>query len=371
MKKRALALAATLWTASMGAALAEETCGGVYKVRSGDSLSLIADYLYKDVSQWTVIYRNNISKISSPDSIRVGHEYRIPCIDGMPLGLEGGTPLDSVKLAAVTGTTPVTTDKPEDRQRAAQRRSQDIELKLLAGDDFRPFTNRLQLNSGLITDLVNRVVVASDDLGKHKFYWVNDRSVHLDPMLSEGMVDLAFPWRKPDCDVAGNTRLCTDFVYSEPMFEMLVVLFTKKGSGVTYRSEADLDGMRVCAPLGHQAAGRNGQGADFLTRVGARLQMPQTAEDCFSRLIAGTTDAVAMNEFTGRIVSKDMGVSSQVELQLSRPLAIEGLHAVAHKSNPQANQIISSFNRSLGEMRESGQYLSVIDKHMSSIWAGL
>ncbi len=371
MKKSAIALAASLWAASMGTAQAQETCGGVYKVKGGDSLSLIADYLYKDVSQWTVIYRNNIDKITSPDSIRVGHEYRIPCIDGMPRGLKGGKPLQTAALVAPAASSATSADSLRDRQRAAQRRQEGVDLKLLAGDDFRPFTNRLQLNSGLITDLVNRVVVSSNAFGKHKFYWVNDRSVHLDPMLSEGMVDLAFPWRKPDCEAAANTPLCTDYVYSDPMFEMLVVLFTKKGGGVTYRSETDLKGMRVCSPLGHEAATRRGQGAGFLTRAGARLQSPQTAEDCFNRLIEGTTDAVAMNEFTGRIVSKDMGVSDQVELQLSRPLAIEGLHAVAHRSNPRAQEIIAKFNGGLRDMRDGGEYLSVIDKHMSSIWAGL
>ncbi|SMX29043.1 LysM domain/BON superfamily protein [Pelagimonas phthalicica] len=371
MKKSAIALAASLWAAGTGMVQAQETCGGVYKVKPGDSLSLIADKLYKDVSQWTVIYRNNIEKIATPDSIRVGHEYRIPCLGGLPRGLAGGKPVQTAALGAPAAASATTPDTITTRKKAAQRRQEGVALKLLAGDDFRPFTNRLQLSSGLITDLVNRVVVSAGDFGKHKFYWVNDRSVHLDPMLSEGMVDLAFPWRKPDCQATPSLSLCTDYVYSDPMFEMLVVLFTRKGSGVTYTTEADLDGMRVCSPLGHGTTLRQGQGADFLTRAGARLQTPQSAEDCFARLIDGTTDAVAMNEFTGRIVSKDMGVADQIELQLSRPLAIEGLHAVAHKSNPRSGKIIAKFNASLADLRESGEYLNVIDKHMSSIWAGL
>jgi len=346
-------------------------------VRPGDSLSLIADRLYKDVAQWTVIYRTNISVISSPDSIRVGQTYRMPCIDGLPVGLKGGTPVEASRPQAVAAVVAppapqiTATEAQAQRQRATAERAAGVDVKLLAADDFKPFTNRLYMSSGLITDLVNRAFANNEDTGQHKFYWVNDRSVHLDPMLSEGMVDLAFPWRKPDCDAAADSALCTDYVYSEPMFEMLVVLFTAKGSGVTYRGTEDLAGMRVCSPLGHSTGDRQGKSAGYLTQVGARLQQPATSEDCFMRLVAGSADAVAMNEFTGRVVLKDMGLDDQVELQLSRPLSIEGLHAVAHTSNPRADALIAAFNDGLAEMRDSGEYLTVIDKHMSSIWAGL
>ncbi len=363
------AVAVLSGTAFGGTAMAQETCGGLYTVQRGDSLSLIADRLYKDVGQWSAIYRTNMEIIASPDAIRVGQTYRMPCINGLPAGLEGGTPVLQTALAEPQ---PVRSaeEVQAQRQRSADESRKGVDVRLLAGDDFKPFTNRLQMSSGMITDIVNRAFVANDDTGAHRFYWVNDRSVHLDPMLSEGMVDLAFPWRKPDCGDA-TSALCTDYVYSEPMFEMLVVLFTAKGAGVTYQQEADLEGLRVCAPLGHAGASRQGQSAGYLARVGARLQQPASAEDCFMRLVSGSADAVAMNEFTGRVVLKDMGLGDAIELQLSRPLAIEGLHVVAHRSNPRAEALIAAFNDGLTTMRDSGEYLAVIDKHMSSIWAGL
>ncbi|CUH76061.1 LysM peptidoglycan-binding domain-containing protein [Tropicibacter naphthalenivorans] len=369
MTTRTVALAAAMLAAGTVSVAAQETCGGFYKVRPGDSLSLIADKLYKDVGQWTAIYRSNIDKISAPDAIRVGQSYRMPCINGLPTGLKGGTPVEKIEALAAEPAPQVDTRTAQvQREKAAEARQQGVDVKLLASDDFRPFTNRMQMSSGLITDLVNRAFVANEDTGAHKFYWVNDRAAHLDPMLSEGMVDMAFPWKKPDCEADAGNALCTDYIYSEPMFEMLVVLFTAKGSGVKYAGEADLAGLRVCAPIGHNAKGTS---ARYLSAVGARLQQPASAEECFSRLMAGSADAVAMNEFTGRIVAKDMGISQAVELQLSRPLAIESLHAVAHKDNPQGQAVVDAFNDGLAAMRDSGEYLTVIDKHMSSIWAGL
>ena len=369
MFKRVCAVASALVAAGTIAVSAQETCGGVYTVQRGDSLSLIADKLYKNAGQWTAIYRSNIDKISSPDAIRVGQTYRMPCIDGLPVGLAGGTTVEPSAKPIAAAATPGT--QQADRLRAARERSAGVDVRLLAGDDFRPFTNRLQMSSGMITDLVNRAFVADDSTGQHKFYWVNDRSVHLDPMLSDGMADLAFPWKKPRCEDDSATIACSDYLYSDQMFEMLVVLFTDRNRPVAYGSEADLAGLRVCSPLGHDQGSRQGGGAGYLARVGARLQQPVSAEDCFARLVDGTADAVAMNEFTGRVVLKEMGLSDRVELMLRRPLAIEGLHVVAHKSNPRAEALIAAFNAGLAEMRESGEYLKVIDTHMSSIWAGL
>ena len=68
-----------------------ETCGGVYTVQRGDSLSLIADRLYKDVGKWGVIHNLNIDTIGpSPSALRVGMKLEMACIDGLPTGLEGG-----------------------------------------------------------------------------------------------------------------------------------------------------------------------------------------------------------------------------------------------------------------------------------------
>lgn len=376
MIKRIATLAAGLLAASALTAQAQQTCGGTYKVRPGDSLSLIADKLYKDVGQWTVIYRSNIDVISKPDSIRVGQVYRLPCIGGLPAGLPDGQPYsgpqqtgDTVVAAVVPGDTAV--QSREERQRSAAKRQRDT-VRLLASDEFRPFTNRLQLSSGLISDIVNRAFVNADGIGEHQFYWVNDRAVHLDPMVSEGMVDVAFPWTKPDCTATPGLDLCTDYVFSEPMFEMLEVLFTDRQSDVRYTGEQDLADMRVCAPLGYHSAARSGNtGVSYLAKAGARLQQPPSAEDCFERLVSGSADAVVMNEFTGRVVLKDMDLDDRIELQLGRPLAIVGLHAVAHRSNPDAAQIITSFNAGLEKMRQSGEYVGVIDKHMSIIWSGL
>ncbi len=49
-----------------------------YTVKSGDSLSKIAQQVYGDAKRWTEIYEANKSQIKDPNVIQPGQELRIP-----------------------------------------------------------------------------------------------------------------------------------------------------------------------------------------------------------------------------------------------------------------------------------------------------
>ena len=123
-----------------GTAAAGQTCGGVYTVKRGDSLSLIADSQYKDADMWTAIHNTNLDKIGeSPDSIYTGMTLRLACINGMPRGLTGGTEMRSVPARAAAPIVQVAGN-------AATRGK----INMLTADDFAPFTERTLPNGGLL-----------------------------------------------------------------------------------------------------------------------------------------------------------------------------------------------------------------------------
>lgn len=366
--KRAAGIAAVITTTFAGATWAQETCGGLYKVKPGDSLSAIADRLYKNAGMWSTIHSNNFEAIGpKANNLRVGQTLRLNCVNGLPTGLPGGTAITA--QAAKPEAKPAAVVQ-KARAQAARKRGAGVQLRILAGDGYPPFADRLLLNSGMMSDLVNRAYAAAEIGGQHKFYWVNDRSAHLDPMLSENMVDVAYPWIKPNCADGATDAACTDYVYSDPMFEMLVLLFTRKGSGLTFDSAQDLAGHRLCRPQGLQLEALKGSDADWLRNNRVTVMQPATAEECFARLVRGETDFVALNEFTGRTVLNDMKLRDQVEILGARPMSIESLHVVAHRSNPRAEEVIAQFNAGLKDIQQSGEYQKAVETHLSSIWAG-
>ena len=73
-----------------------------YTVRSGDTLSLIAERYYHNASRWQWIYQANRSKIANPNVIYVGERLTIPY--SAPSGVTSYSPRHS-KAAVLTSST--------------------------------------------------------------------------------------------------------------------------------------------------------------------------------------------------------------------------------------------------------------------------
>jgi nucleoid-associated protein YgaU len=51
---------------------------GVYTVKSGDTLSKIAKYVYSDANKYPKIFEANKDQLSNPDLIKVGQKLKLP-----------------------------------------------------------------------------------------------------------------------------------------------------------------------------------------------------------------------------------------------------------------------------------------------------
>ncbi len=337
------------------ASAAAQSCGGVYTVKRGDTLSQIADIQYKDARKWSVIYSNNLKTIGgNPNAIRVGAKYNLSCIGGLPLGLEGGAQV--VKAAVEPEATTTSSVAPNARK-----------ISILTGDAYAPFTDRGLLNGGLITDLVDTAMKGNSDVAEYTINWSNDWVSHLDQLLPSNLVDMSFPWIKPDCVALPDHERCR-FVYSEPMFEMLMLLFTNKSNPMKFTQDSDALGKTFCRPQGYTTHIFEKDGRNWIKDGKITLKQPGSLKECFDMLLDGSVDAVALNEFTGRGEIKKLDIVDKIEVIATRPLSIEGLHVIAYKENPEADELISIVNASLEKIKKSGAYQKVIDAQMTEIW---
>jgi len=348
----ALAVAVGL---SFSAAQAE-TCGGKYTIKPGDHLSAIANELYGNKDMWSAIYNNNIDTIGAdPSLIRVGTVLHLTCIKGMPKGLTGGTEISAKTDAAPIVTTPGT---------AATRKK----ITLLVADDYKPFLDRSLPNGGLLTDVVQKAMEAVDPKEGFSFIWVNDNDAHLDPLISNALLDLAVGWFRPDCEANPDAYRCKNFDFSESTFEVLILLFTNKDNPITFNDDSDIVGKVLCRPSGYFTHDLDKNGRNWMAEGKITLKSPDTVKGCFDLLMQGEVDAVAINEFTGREALKELGLKDRVTVIDTRPLSIEGQHLLIHKSHPRGQEILAEFNKGLKMIKESGEYQRIIDEHMTRIW---
>ena len=344
-----------LW-AHMGAA---ETCGGIYRVQPGDILSVIAARLYKNAGMWTAIHNRNIAAIGpKPSAIRVGMPLEITCLNGLPVGLEGGRALNEAAPAAAT---PVRIEAGN----AAVRQK----INLLTGDDFEPFTGKNLHNGGLLTDLVNTAMIKASPERGFAIHWVDDWSSHFDPLLSNALLDIGFPWYKPNCTELPDNYRCKNLLFSDPLFETLTLMFADSARPVSFAKEEDLFGKSICRPKGYDTSIFNENGRNWLREEKITLVVAATPGDCFDLVLEGTADGVVLNEFTGRNKMKEMGIVERIQV-VPEPISIQSHHVVVHKSHPQAQELLDIVNRGLRGIREDGSYQAIVEDHLARVWAG-
>lgn len=343
--------------AAQGAAA--QSCGGVYTVQSGDSLSLIADSLYKDAGKWSVIHTQNISAIGPrPNAIRVGMRLDMPCIGGLPVGLEGGKQITSVEPVAARPVEIVAGN-------AAFRNK----INLLTGDDFKPFTGKDLHNGGLITDLVNTAMTAAEPEQGYAIHWVDSWDSHFDPLLSNALLDIGFPWYRPNCDELPDSYRCANLLFSEPLFETLMLMFAAADRPLTYNTDDDLLGKAICRPKGYDTSIFDENGRNWLRDEKIELVTGNTPEHCFELVLDGKADALVLNEFGGREKMSDLGLNEQIQI-VPQPISIQSHFIVVHKSHPDADKLLAVVNEGVKEIRENGEYQRIVEDHMARIWAG-
>ena len=350
-------LAAVLFW-SVGLAAPAWACGGVYIVERGDSLTQIANTLYKDARKWSAIYQANVNTIGAdPERITVGMPLTLTCINGLPTGLGEGAELENVVAVSAQLERPLGVAAAEGR------------INLLTADDYKPFTDRSLPAGGMYTEIVQKAMEAAAPAQGFAIHWVNDWASHQEPLLSNALLDLGFPWFKPDCAAEPATYRCQNLVFSDPVFEVLTLMFVNTAAPVAFTQDSDLYGTTLCRPSGYSTFLFDQDGRNWLSEGKISLEMPETIEACFTGLAAGAYDGVILNEFTGREKIKAMGLEGQVDVALGLPIAIEGLHIIAHKSHPEAEALMALVNAGLADIKASGTYQAVIDAHMTRIWA--
>lgn len=324
-----------------------QTCDADYKIKPGDSLFMLAKKVYGDESKWPILFYTNQDVLgNSPSVIRPGEQIRIPC-------LAVGRPKRVRRKKGNEALSPPT----------------NVELRLLTGDDYPPFTDRGLENGGMITDLIVAALNQLDDAPSFGVFWVNRWAVHLDPLLQTTAFDAGFPWFRPDCDyrsiLAPSDAGRCDFLFSDQIQSLPVKLFVRKNSNFEYRDDNSIVGKKLCRPTGYFIFDLDQYGRRWLADGKIVLVRPETPAECFRKLVAGDVDAVAMGALVGQknVIKLDLG--DQIR-EIEKELSTEGLHMLVHKNNPKAEEYIDLVNKGLRQLKKSGEFRQISARHIMS-----
>ncbi|MBW4710279.1 transporter substrate-binding domain-containing protein [Roseobacter sp. YSTF-M11] len=366
-----------------GGSVFAKSCGGSYRVAPGDSLSLIALRIYKDAGHWTALHAWNRAVIGDdPDTILVGTDLRLSCIDGLPRT----DAISEISPPATPQREPATTEAAVVEEVAVAQEAVIADgetptkpatpatpppIRLVTGDGQEPFSDHSLTGGGMLTEVMAAALRESADVSGFETFRINDWGSHFDPLLNDGLMDVSFPWPRPPCTDLSVHIACEDILFSDPMFEMLMLMFVQVSAPVPFTGAADMIDRRVCRPAGRMVFMLDEGDRNWVRDGTVDLVRAPTVESCFDLLAGGGVDAVVMNEFTGRLAVERMGLSDQVEGLANAPLGIVTLHAIASRQNPNADSAIAAVNRGLRAIRRSGDYQQIVDRHLKKVWSGL
>ena len=384
---RAIGVGCVALMIASGAAVAQEACKP-YQVMAGDNLRNIARAAYNDGDMYRVIYSANADQIGpEADLIEVGATLTIPCNpNDPPLPLEAAVEpvptapevvvetvpaepavvaVEPVTEAPVAGAPVVVSAAGASAPKAAPGQKP---VGFVTGNGNAPFTDETLAGGGMITQLVEMAVFRSDPALPYTLTFINDWQAHVDALLPSGAYDISFPWTRPDCDgstmlSAGDLSRCENFVFSDPLYETVEGFFVPADSNlVDVTAYPDLVGKRFCRPEGYTTGMLDNAG---LSVPEIKLMRPVSVTDCFIALTQGKTDLVAVDADVADAALGAMGMTGKI-VQNQHLTTVMTLHAIAHKSNPDAVAMIGKLNRGITEMYESGEWYDVVSTALAA-----
>jgi polar amino acid transport system substrate-binding protein len=345
-----------------------QTCGAEYVVQEGESLADIAGRAYANRSQWAVILYANQDRIGANVSLLVpGLSIRIPCLDGQQ-------PATVPEQVAKEPATSVEDASPPPE--AIELSSMVQRIEFLTADDYAPFATRSLPNGGMITNIVSSAMDLIKEQAAGSFdynvSWVNDLGAHLNPLLITRAFDVGFPWLKPDCDRGSELSRdakyrCQRFFFSDPLYEVFVVLFVKSNSPLTFEKDEEILGKTLCQPAGNSTFELDKSGRNWVKDNKIVLMQPQTIKECFRLLEDGSVAVVVTADLAGKAIIAELGLGDQVKV-LPRPLAISTLHLILPKTHPHASTMLYYINTSIKKLKDSGEYERIVNRHLSTYW---
>lgn len=344
-----------------------QTCGADYVIKEGESLADIAGRVYGNSSQWTVIFYANQDRLGANAALLVaGLAVRVPCVgEGQQKAAPAAASIDTASLSSASSSAGT-----------FELSSVVKRVEFLTADGLTPFTDRSLPSGGMMTQIVSSAMDQIKEQAKGNFdynvSWVNDWAAHLNPLLITRAFDVGYPWLKPDCsqpkELSQDARYrCQKFFFSEPLYEVHTVLFVKKDSGIAFAKDDEMLGKTLCQPAGYSTYELDKNGRNWVKENKVTLMRPQTIDECFRLLDAGTVHAVATADLTGKAVTAALNMSDRVHA-LGRPLAIGTLHLIVTKTHPHASTLLYYMNTAINKLKESGEYDKIVESHLSRFW---
>jgi polar amino acid transport system substrate-binding protein len=240
-----------------------------------------------------------------------------------------------------------------------------------------PLADEYLSDGGLITALVKASLAAAAPGGSAtasevELRWATAALPPIRSLLSDPTIDMSWPWEGADCErpndlVQASAVLCDSALYSDPILQVVVGLFSLSDSAFRFETDASIFGKTICIPLDQDVSALNGHGRNWLSEKRVAAVRQPTLLDCASAVQKLEADAFVANDLEGRHVLERLGLAQHFKMA-ERPLGTRGIHAVVAREHAQAFELINAVNRGVRQLKQTDVYAAIVRRHLMRLW---
>lgn len=245
------------------------------------------------------------------------------------------------------------TDAGDDAREAADADpAVEPDLRLVSGPAYAPFAGPGLPRRGMTTEIVERVAEEAGWTIAVDFEdWERAREA-----AAAGDFAATYPWVKTDF----RHR---DFVFSDPLYSMPVMIFTRAGADLEFNALNDLRGTVACKAAGYYRSDIKELVAAGFTDL---VEAPTLAA-CFERVAAGEADFVTVNRYTGwQTIDGLEALGREDFTMLGQAIAEVDLHLMVPRSTRTPQTRVNAFDRRLEKLRASGELQAIQERHLEN-----
>lgn len=230
-----------------------------------------------------------------------------------------------------------------------------------------PLTDEQLPGGGLVLALVNASLrLKPDGASKVEVRWTKDGLSQ--EVLSDPTLDLFLPVESADCDrpnelTHASAVVCDNAVYSDPILQVVLGLFSLTKSSFRFDTDASILGKTVCIWREHDLSALNANGRNWASYKRITVLRRASLLDCVVAVQAHDADAFAAIDLEGMHLLRKLGLAPYFAMH-PRPLTTRGVHAVIWRDHPRAAEILGALNAGLKQLKQGGAYASLVQQHL-------
>ena len=225
------------------------------------------------------------------------------------------------------------------------------DIKLVTGNDYKPFTDENLPEGGMASSLVRAVYAQVDADAEILFRpWKRGYNATL-----KGTYAATFPY-------VFKEKRNEEYRYSDPIYTIERKPMVTADSGLDAANVQDLSGKTYCMPVGYAAPSQ----VETATKAGElSRERPSDMGKCIRMLNAGRVDFVLTNEALGSATARDVFGDTKPVRFLDMSFSKSELHVLFPRGQDGSQAAMKRFNEGLATIRENGTYDEIVSRYIN------